>query len=71
MNIQEFDNLAKSGKVKATIGVSFFKIPRYVDKVCGLSSGFIRFRFKGDKFDTMCGLGGVRFMIEENETDRP
>ena len=52
MNLQEFDNLAKSGRVKATISVSVFKIPRYVDKV-------------------MCGLGGVRFMIEENETDRP
>ena len=64
MNLQEFDDLAKAGKVKATLSSSVLKIPRHVERIFGSSSGFIRFRFKGDGFDTMCGTGSVIFTIK-------
>lgn len=65
MTAGEFNELAKQGRVRATIVATYAAESGQVEKVSGLTNQFVRFRFKGRKYDTITSPVNVVFEIED------
>lgn len=65
MTAGEFNELAKHGRVRAKIVATYAAESGPVEKIGGLSNQFVRFRFKGKKYDTIISPENVMFEIED------
>lgn len=65
MTAGEFNELAKQGRVLAHIVDNFSGEYGLVEKISGLTNQFVRFRFKGKKYDTIISPVNVVFEIED------
>ncbi len=65
MTVGEFNELARQGKVRAKIIAPYAAEFGMVEKIGGLASQFVRFRFKGKSYDTIISPVNVVFEIEE------
>ena len=65
MTAGEFNESAQKGKVWAKISSNFNSQWGQVEKISGLTNQFVRFRFKGVKYDTIISPENVMFEIED------
>lgn len=65
MTAGEFNELAKQGRVRAKIVAKFSGTYGQVERITGLTNQFVRFRFKGMKYDTIISPENVMFEIED------
>ncbi len=65
MTAGEFNELAKQGRVRAKVVASYAAESGQVEKIVGFTDQFVRFRFKGRKYDTITSPVNVVFEIED------